>query len=85
MVVRSLLPIIRELATDQGTAVVLVEQHVDLALQVADSAIVLNRGRIGLAGKATELQANRARVEAAYFGRTAEGDAGQGEPKRRDR
>jgi len=68
LVVQRLLPVIRELASDHGTAVVLVEQHVDLALQVADHAMVLNRGRVTLAGRASALQADRAAVEAAYFG-----------------
>ncbi len=71
LVVQRLLPIIRSLADEHGTAVVLVEQHIDLALQVSDRALVMNRGRVSLAGPAAELMASRAEIEAAYFGQTA--------------
>ena len=50
---------------------VLVEQHVNLALEVADSAVVLNRGSIVLRGPAKQPPNEAARLEAAYFG-TAE-------------
>jgi branched-chain amino acid transport system ATP-binding protein len=48
--------------------VLLVEQHVNLALEVAHSASVLNRGSIVLRGAAKELLAEGKRLEAAYFG-----------------
>jgi branched-chain amino acid transport system ATP-binding protein len=68
LVVQKLLPVVRQLATEHSIAVVLVEQHIDLALGVSDSAIVLNRGRVTLAGRARELLQQRSAVEAAYFG-----------------
>jgi branched-chain amino acid transport system ATP-binding protein len=68
LVVQRLLPVIRELAQNKGTAVVLVEQHVELALRVSDQAMVLNRGRLTLVGRATELREDRTAVEGAYFG-----------------
>ncbi|MFT3853338.1 MAG: hypothetical protein QM733_11455 [Ilumatobacteraceae bacterium] len=71
LVVAGLLPILRELADDDGVAVVLVEQHIDLALSVADDAMVLNHGRIALVGPAAELRQRRDEVESAYFGRAA--------------
>ncbi|KIZ36235.1 MULTISPECIES: ABC transporter ATP-binding protein [Rhodopseudomonas] len=37
-------------------AVVIVEQHLDLALRVADSAYVLDRGRIAISGPANEIR-----------------------------
>jgi branched-chain amino acid transport system ATP-binding protein len=37
-------------------AVVIVEQHLDLALKVADYAYVLDRGRVALAGPAAEIR-----------------------------
>jgi branched-chain amino acid transport system ATP-binding protein len=67
LIVQRMLPIIRELAAESGTAVVLVEQHVDLAMAVADRAMVLNRGRVMLAGPAQDLRRDRAAVQAAYF------------------
>jgi branched-chain amino acid transport system ATP-binding protein len=69
IVVQSLLPVIRDMANEHGMAVVLVEQHVDLALRVADEAVVLNHGRVVLRGATGDMQRNRAAVEQAYFGR----------------
>ena len=46
----------------------LVEQHVTLALSVADRAAVLNRGSIVLQGTAAELRADQSRLQAAYLG-----------------
>lgn len=66
--VEDLLPRLRRIADDQHMAVVLVEQHIELALSIADSAVVLHHGRVALAGSAAELRNRRDRVEAAYFG-----------------
>jgi branched-chain amino acid transport system ATP-binding protein len=41
---------------------------VNLALEVADSASVLNRGSIVLRGPAQQLLGEAERLEAAYFG-----------------
>jgi len=46
LIVQELLNVIRELVSEAGMAVILVEQHARLALQVTASAIVLDRGRI---------------------------------------
>lgn len=67
-VVQEMLPAIRDLAREEGIAVVLVEQHVELALGVSDRAIVLNHGRVVLSGPADQLLADRSSLEAAYFG-----------------
>jgi branched-chain amino acid transport system ATP-binding protein len=67
--VKDLLPRLRSIADEQDMAVVLVEQHIDLALAIADSAIVLHHGRVALSGPAHELRDQREKVEAAYFGR----------------
>jgi branched-chain amino acid transport system ATP-binding protein len=40
----------------RGTAIVIVEQHIDIALPVADRAVVVERGRIKLACAAGELR-----------------------------
>jgi branched-chain amino acid transport system ATP-binding protein len=68
LVVKRLLPTIRSLA-DQGVGVLLVEQHIDLALSVADRALVLHHGRVAATGAAAELRADPGAVEQAYFGR----------------
>jgi branched-chain amino acid transport system ATP-binding protein len=67
-VVETLFDTVRQIASDQGAAVVLVEQHVSLALGVADEAAVLNRGAIVLRGTAAELRDQSERLERAYFG-----------------
>jgi branched-chain amino acid transport system ATP-binding protein len=67
-VVEMLFGTVRQIADDHATAIVLVEQHVSLALQVADEAAVLSRGAIVLRGPATELGRDGARLEQAYFG-----------------
>jgi branched-chain amino acid transport system ATP-binding protein len=56
-----------------GTAVLLVEQDVALALSVASRACVLATGRLVLSGAAAELR-DDARVEAAYLGGPARAD-----------
>jgi branched-chain amino acid transport system ATP-binding protein len=68
LVVETLFDTVRQIATDRQTAVVLVEQHVNLALKVADEAAVLNRGTIVLRGTAAELGEDGERLERAYFG-----------------
>jgi branched-chain amino acid transport system ATP-binding protein len=68
LIVESLFETVRGIAHDHGCAVLLVEQHVHLALTVADRASVLNRGSIVLRGPAAELQADAPRLEAAYLG-----------------
>ena len=68
LVVESLFETVRRIAADQGCAVLLVEQHVNLALNVADTASVLYRGSIVLRGPAAELLAAPERLEAAYLG-----------------
>ena len=68
LIVESLFQTVERIAIDHGCAVLLVEQHVNLALSVANTASVLNRGSIVLHGPASELLADASRLEAAYFG-----------------
>jgi branched-chain amino acid transport system ATP-binding protein len=67
LIVKRLLEAVREAADRQGTAVLLVEQHVRKALQYADRAYVMRRGRIELQGTARELQARTAEIEDQYL------------------
>ena len=67
MIVERLLPVVREVADRTGAAVVLVEQHVQLALEVADTAIVVRHGQQVLKGRAADLAAAPELVENAYL------------------
>jgi branched-chain amino acid transport system ATP-binding protein len=71
VIVEELLPIVRRIAEDTGTAVVLVEQHVRLALEVADRAVVLVHGETVLNGSAARLAADPGLLERAYLGEEA--------------
>jgi len=81
LIVETLFATVNRIATDHGCAVLLVEQHVNVALHVADSATVLNRGSIVLQGPAAELLAAGERLEAAYFGTSDDKDAVPGETR----
>jgi branched-chain amino acid transport system ATP-binding protein len=68
VIVEELLPIVRRIADGTGAAVVLVEQHVRLALEVADRAVVLVHGETVLRGPAATLAADPGLLERAYLG-----------------
>jgi branched-chain amino acid transport system ATP-binding protein len=71
VVVEELLPVVRRLADATDAVVVMVEQHVRLALECADHAMILVHGEVVLSGPASDLAANPARLEAAYLGAAA--------------
>jgi branched-chain amino acid transport system ATP-binding protein len=75
VVARSILPIVRDAATELGTGVLLVEQHVDLALEIADRAYVLNHGELQLTASAAEIAARRDLLQASYLGAVSGADA----------
>lgn len=61
-VVRSILDTLRTLA-DDGLAVLLVEQLAHLALDIADEAHVMQRGRVVLSGPSAKLRSDPALIE----------------------
>lgn len=75
VIVEILLPVIRRVADDTGAACILVEQHVMLALGIADTAMVLSHGNVALEGDAKDIAAHSERIEQAYLGRTGANSA----------
>jgi len=71
IIVEELLPMVRRIADQTDSVVVLVEQHVGLALEIADRAMVLVHGDVQLDRPASELIAKPELLEAAYFGQDA--------------
>ena len=84
LIVERLLPVVKEYATDTGCAVLLVEQHIQLALTIADRGYVLSRGEVVLHDRAEALRRNRDLLMASYFGERSAAalapESGQGYP-----
>ena len=74
LIVERLLPVVRQYASDSGCGVLLVEQHVQLALGIADRGYVLSHGRVVLQDSAAALRENRELLMASYFGEQAAED-----------
>jgi branched-chain amino acid transport system ATP-binding protein len=77
VIVERLLPVVRAYAEESGCGVVLVEQHIELALTIADRAYVLSHGEIVLRGRADELRTNHDLLISSYFGDHVELFAGR--------
>jgi branched-chain amino acid transport system ATP-binding protein len=54
-------------AADRGVGVLLVEQHVRKALQIADRVYVMRRGKIELSGSAADLRGRVDEIQASYL------------------
>lgn len=68
LIVKNIMLILKQMRDELGLTVILVEQNVKAALQVADRACVLERGEIAVQGTARELLNNPA-VQEAYLGK----------------
>jgi branched-chain amino acid transport system ATP-binding protein len=77
VIVEWLLPVVRQFAQEEKSAVLLVEQHVHLALEVADRGYVLSHGRIVLENDATHLRADKHLLIASYLGEHVAEEGGE--------
>jgi branched-chain amino acid transport system ATP-binding protein len=68
VIVQELLPALQRIARDTGMTMLIVEQHYELALAIADDAIVLSHGQTVLQGCASSMLADRRALESAYLG-----------------
>ncbi|MCW2982723.1 MAG: putative high-affinity branched-chain amino acid transport protein superfamily, atp bind [Conexibacter sp.] len=67
LVVTRLLAAVRQAADEQGTAVLLVEQHARKALRFSDRVYVMRRGRIEMSAAAAEASSRIFEIEESYL------------------
>jgi branched-chain amino acid transport system ATP-binding protein len=80
IIVERLLPVLRTIAAETGAGVLLVEQHVHLALEVADRAYVLSHGNLTMQGDAAHFRKNSHLLESSYLGGAALDDSPTTQP-----
>jgi branched-chain amino acid transport system ATP-binding protein len=67
VIVKRLLQTVRRVASERLTGILLVEQHVRLAIDLADRVYVMQRGRIVMSGTADEVRGRIDEIEATYL------------------
>ncbi len=68
VIVERLLPVVSSYAKERGCAVLLVEQHIHLALAVADRGYVLSHGELIIHEQADKLRADHQLILSGYLG-----------------
>jgi branched-chain amino acid transport system ATP-binding protein len=72
VIVERILPVVSSYAKESRCAVLLVEQHVHLALEVADRGYVLSHGELVLHQRAEQLRTDRQLIVSSYLGEQAQ-------------
>jgi branched-chain amino acid transport system ATP-binding protein len=67
LVVKRLLETVRRVANENATGILMVEQHVRQALDIADRVYVMQRGRVMISGTAEEVRGRLDEVESTYL------------------
>jgi len=70
IVLDDLFPVIRRFASESGAGVLIVEQHVERVLGIADRGYVLSHGEKSLEGSADLLRSDPELIAASYLGET---------------
>jgi len=68
LIVKDIMTLLEEMRDEFGTTIILVEQNVKAALQIADRACVLDRGEIAMAGLAKDLL-HDSKIAETYLGK----------------
>ena len=68
IIVQRLLPMVRAIAEETGAGVILVEQHLTLAMEVSDRVCLLVHGEVVAQGPTAEMKERREFFEASYLG-----------------
>ncbi|CAB4951269.1 unannotated protein [freshwater metagenome] len=68
IIVERLLPLVRSAAAATGAGVLIVEQHVHMALAVSDRAVVMSRGVVTIQGDSRDLEKRSDILESSYLG-----------------
>ena len=72
VIVERILPVVSSYAKESGCAVLLVEQHVHLALEVAERGYVLSHGELVLHERAEQLRGDHQLIVSSYLGEQAQ-------------
>lgn len=65
--VQDILAVLRRIVDSTGMSVVLVEQHYELGLAIADHCVVLTHGEVAFSGPAREVLSQRERLASVYL------------------
>jgi branched-chain amino acid transport system ATP-binding protein len=68
VIVERLLPVVSAYGKESGCAVLLVEQHIEIALAVADHAYVLSHGDLVVHERADVLRKDQQLILSSYLG-----------------